>query len=202
MGGLIEGRIDCYSSTVQASYWSWRVAYLDGVNVVVFIAVRCQRLMDRSASLIATALMSFAFGVVATKCQHFIVRVKMYRNGVLVLRQQGASFLLCASLCFATAAFLSLIELVDAPLVELIELSWVVVDWPRLLASCFNLDATLGRYAVVMKDWWRYESIVVAVRCKRLVDRSASLTAMALMSSAFGVIAVRCQLFVDHNALQ
>ena len=53
---------------------------------------------------------------------------------------------------FRDGCMLLLIDLVDAPLVELIELLWVVADWPRLLALCFNFDATLGRYAVVMKD--------------------------------------------------
>ena len=48
-----------------------------------------------------------SFGVVAVRCQ----------------------LLFCASLCFAMAAFLLLIELVDTPLVELIELSWVVAGW-------------------------------------------------------------------------
>ena len=64
------------------------------------------------------------------RCQRLVVHVTMFYDssfGVVVVRYQ---LLLCASLYFTTAAFLLLIELVDAPLVELIELSWVVVGWP------------------------------------------------------------------------
>ena len=117
---------------------------------MIVVAVRCKRLVDRDASLITTALMSLSF--MAVRCQRLIVHVTMFCDGSFGVVAVRCQLLLCASLCFATAAFLSLIKLVDAPLVELIESLWVVADWPRLLASCFNFDATLGRYAVVMKD--------------------------------------------------
>ena len=148
--GLVKGRIDCCSSTVQASCWLWRVTHSNGVDIFVFIAVRCKRLVDRDASLTTTALMSLSF--IAVRCQRLVVYVTTFCDGsfgVVAVRcqlflcprrsdsrrlfwccsSQLPALLVHALQWFATAAFLSLIELVDAPLVELIKLSWVVADW-------------------------------------------------------------------------
>ena len=46
------------------------------------------------------------------------------------------------------------------------------------------------------KEGLRDELIIVAVQCKRLVDRDASLITTALMSLSF--MAVRCQRLIVH----